>query len=132
MHSNILEWEIIHSKKNGVNSCPLQKKLKWAVVHSKNLKFLEWNFVHSNFFGVDFKCTPNFLEWIEVHSKNFGVDLRCTPKLLEWNLGALQIFGVNFECMIVYSKVVRSTQNIPEWTASHSKKNGVHFFGVTL
>jgi hypothetical protein len=66
------------------------KKLEWAVVHSKILTFLEWNFVYSNFFGMDFECTPNFLEWtssalqkfwsgLEVHSITFGVDFRCTP-----------------------------------------------------
>jgi hypothetical protein len=66
-----------------VGKCPLQKKwseqqstpkkLEWAVVHSKILKFLEWNFVYSNFFGVEFECT-----------KFFGVDFKCIPKILEW------------------------------------------------
>ena len=115
MHSKLLLHALQHF---GVGKCPLQKKwseqlhtpakLEWAVFHSKNLTFLEWNFVHSNFLEWTLSALRIFWSGLEVHSKNFGVDLRCTPKLLEWTSGALQIFGVKFECMIVYSKLVKN------------------------
>jgi hypothetical protein len=70
MHSKLLLHALQHF---GVGKFPLQKKwseqpstpkkLEWAVVHSKNVTFLEWNFVYSNFFEVDTECTPKKLEW---------------------------------------------------------------------
>jgi hypothetical protein len=130
MHSNILEWASVHSKKKRSKQLSTPKKLEWAVVHSKILTFFKWNVVYSNFFGVEFECTPNFLEWtwsalqkfwsgLEVNFKTFGVDLRCTPNFLLQG-------SENF-----WSGKV-STPNILEQTASHSKKIGVHTFSLQI
>jgi hypothetical protein len=100
---------------------------------------LEWNFVHSNFFGVDFECAPNLLEWtwsalqkfwsgLEVHSKTFVVDFRCTTNFWSelWVHDGLLQGSDNF-----WSGKL-STRNILEWTASHSKKIGVHTFPLQI
>jgi hypothetical protein len=131
--------------------CPLQKKkwseqlstpkrlMEWVVVHSKNLTFLEWNFVYSNFCGVDTECTPIFLECTESALQKFWSGLEVDSKTFGVDLGALQIFGVNFECMIVYSKDVknfgvgRCTLQI-YWSGQlpTPKKIGVHTFPLQI
>jgi hypothetical protein len=86
MHSNILGWESVHSKK---------KKMEWTAVHSKKnwsgqlytTKF--WHFWSGKL------CTPIFLKWtlsalqifwseLEVHSKKFWSGLEVHFKFLEW------------------------------------------------
>ena len=69
MQSNVYKWASVH----------FTKKMEWTAVHSKILTFLEWNVVNSNFFGVEFECTPIL----------FGVGFKCTPNILECTWGAL-------------------------------------------
>jgi hypothetical protein len=118
------------------------KKMEWTAVHSKKTKF--WHF----WSGI--LWTPIFLEWtlsalqfflewtssalqkfrsgLEVHSKTFGVDFRCTPNFWselwvdDWLLQGSEKF---------WSEKV-STPNILNWTASHSKKIGVHTFSLQI
>jgi hypothetical protein len=125
MHSNILEWASVHSKKNGVNSCPLQS---------------------FPIFGMEWCPLQFFWSGLQLHSKIFGVDSKCTSKFLEWNSCSLQKF---WSASFVHSKKKdvdncilqeifsfwsgqRFTPNILEWTACHSKKVGVHTFSLQM
>ena len=142
MHSKLLLHALQHF---GVGKCPLQKKwseqlptpkkLEWVVVHSKDLvEFCALQFfwsglwVHSKFFGVDLKCTTKILEWTWGALQNFSSGLQVHSKFLEWTLSAWFLLqgSEKFWSGKLY------TPNILEWTASHSKKIGVHTFPLQI
>jgi hypothetical protein len=63
------------------------KNPKWSAQEESSLAgryraYPVW--VHSKFFGVDFKCTPKILEWTWGALQNFWSGLQVHSKFLEW------------------------------------------------